>query len=435
VAQTTKCSPVGTGWRDDYRARVVDARTAATKVPSGSLLVFTSYEGEPTVLIDAMIAEGVLGTCRGFQSVRGTRGLLADPEVTGGFRLLTYSPGGAAAAAVAGGTASYVPGSIHTLCRLLDDGAFAPDVAVLNLSPPDEQGYCSFGSSTDFAALAAQHARVVIAQANSAMPRVWSELRLHVSEVDWFVEVDEPLPAAPPVVVDEVSQRIGEFVAELVPDGACIEVGIGAIPDAALHALSGHRELGMHSGLLTDGMRHLHDKGVLTGERKEVDRELLVANQLHGSEELYRFAATTPAVSMRSAAYTHDARIIGSLSNFHALNSAVSVDLRGPVNSEFLRGRQVAGTGGSLDFAIGASVSRGGRCIVALPATAGGGKYSRIVPVLESGSVVTLPAVLVDYVVTEYGIARLSGRTLEERARELTAVCHPDFRGGLGASS
>jgi 4-hydroxybutyrate CoA-transferase len=435
VAQTTKCSPAGTDWRDDYRARVVDARTAATKVPTGSLLVFTSYEGEPTVLIDSMIAEGVLGTCRGFQSVRGTRGLLADPEVTGGFRLLTYSPGGAAAAAVAGGTASYVPGSIHTLCRLLEDGAFAPDVAVLNLSPPDEQGYCSFGSSTDFAALAAQHARVVIAQANSAMPRVWSELRLHVSEVDWFVEVDEPLPAAPPVVVDEVSQRIGEFVAELVPDGACIEVGIGAIPDAALHALSGHRELGMHSGLLTNGMRHLHDKGVLTGERKEVDRELLVANQLHGSEELYRFAATTPAVSMRSAAYTHDARIIGSLSNFHALNSAVSVDLRGQVNSEFLRGRQVAGTGGSLDFAIGASVSRGGRCIVALPATAGGGKYSRIVPVLESGSVVTLPAVLVDYVVTEYGIARLSGRTLEERARELTGVCHPDFRGGLGASS
>ncbi len=424
-----------TDWRDLYRSRAVDARTAATKVPAGSLLVFTSYEGEPTVLIDAMIAEGVLGTCRGFQSVRGTRGLLADPEVTGGFRLLTYSPGGSASKAVASGAASYMPGSIHTICRLLEDGDIAPDVAVLNLSMPDEGGYCSFGTSTDFAAMAAYQAPVVIAQTNAAMPRVWSEARLHVSEIDWFVEVNEPLAVASPAIVDEVAERIGAYVAELVPDGACIEVGIGAIPDAALGALSGRRELGMHSGLLTDGMRRLHEKGVLTGERKEIDQGLLVANQLHGSEELYRFAATSPAVSMRLASYTHDVRIIGALSNFYALNSAIAVDLRGQVNSEFLRGRQVAGTGGSLDFAIGASVSRGGRCIVALPSTAGGGKYSRIVPTLETGSVVTLPAVLVDFVVTEYGIARLTGRTLEERARELIAVCHPDFRDRMRAGS
>ncbi|MCV7149967.1 acetyl-CoA hydrolase/transferase family protein [Mycolicibacterium pyrenivorans] len=414
---------------------MVDARTAAAKVPAGSLLVFTSYEGEPTVLIDAMITDGVLGTCRGFQSVRGTRGLLADPEVTGGFRLLTYSPGGAASTAVADGTASFLPGSIHTICRLLEDGDIAPDVAVVNMSMPDDDGYCSFGTSTDFAAMAAYHAPIVIAQANAAMPRVWSEARLHVSEIDWFVEVNEPLTVPTPTVVDEVSERIGAYVAELVPDGACIEVGIGAIPDAALDALSGHRELGMHSGLLTDGMRRLYEKGVLTGTRKEIDGGLLVANQLHGSQDLYHFAATSPAVSMRLAAYTHDARIIGALSNFHALNSAIAVDMRGQVNSEYLRGRQVAGTGGSLDFAIGASVSSGGRCIVALPSTAGGGKYSRIVPTLETGSVVTLPAVLVDFVVTEYGTARLTGCTLEERARALSAVCHPDFRDRMRAGS
>lgn len=421
-------------WKAQYRSRVVDARTAATKVPRGSLLVFTSYEGEPTTLVDAMIAEGVLAGCRGFQSVRGTRGLLADAELTKGFRLLTYSPGGAASKAVANGTADFLPGSIHTICRLLEDGDLAPDVAVVNLSTPDAEGYCSFGTSTDFAALSAQRARIVIAQANAAMPRIPSDQRMHVSEVDWFVEVDEPLPTAHPPGTDEVSERIGEFVAELVPDGACVEVGIGAIPDAALAALSSHRELGMHSGLLTDGMMRLYDKGVLTGERKEVDRGLLVANQLNGSEQLYRFAATSPAVMLRSAAYTHDARVIGSLSNFHALNSAVSIDLRGQVNSEFVRGRQVAGTGGSLDFAIGASVSPGGRCIVALPSTSRDGKHSRIVPNLELGGVVTIPAVLIDYVVTEYGVARLYGRTLPERARELTAVCHPDFRRELERS-
>jgi 4-hydroxybutyrate CoA-transferase len=428
VTQTTDRRQASADWRTRYRSRVVDARTAASKVPEGSLLVFTSYEGEPTVLIDAMIAQGTLAGCRGFQSVRGTRGLLADAELTKGFRLLTYSPGGAASKAVASGTADFLPGSIHTICRLLSDGDLAPDVAVLNLSRPDADGYCSFGTSTDFAALSAHKARIVIAQANAAMPRVPSDQRLHVSEVDWFVEVDEPLATAHQADRDEVSDRIGEFVAELVPDGACVEVGIGGIPDAALSALRSHRELGMHSGLLTDGMMRLHALGVLTGERKEVDRGLLVANQLNGSEELYRFAATSPAVMLRSAAYTHDARVIGSLSNFHALNSAVSVDLRGQVNSEFLRGRQVAGTGGSLDFAVGASVSPGGRCIVALPSTSRDGKHSRIVPTLELGSVVTIPAVLVDYVVTEYGVARLSGRTLPERARELIAVCHPAFR-------
>ena len=434
MAQLFEQRPAVGDWRARYRSRVVDARTAATKVPRGSLIVFTSYEGEPTVLIDAMIAEGVLAGCRGFQSVRGTRGLLADAELTKGFRLLTYSPGGAASKAVAAGTADFLPGSIHTICRLLEEGDIAPDVAVVNLSTPDDEGYCSFGTSTDFAALSALRARTVIAQANLAMPRVPSDQRMHVSRVDWFVEVDEPLPAAQPGTPDEFSDRIGQFVAELVPDGACIEVGIGAIPDAALAALSSHRELGMHSGLLTDGMMRLHENGVMTGERKEVDRGLLVANQLNGSEGLYRFAQSSSAVSLRSAAYTHDARVIGSLSNFHALNSAVSVDLRGQVNSEFLRGRQVAGTGGSLDFAIGAAVSAGGRCIVALPSTSRDGKHSRIVPTLELGSVVTIPAVLVDYVVTEYGVARLSGRTLAERRRELTAVCHPAFREPMSAS-
>lgn len=151
--------------------------------------------------------------------------------------MLTYSPGGAASTAVADGTASFLPGSIHTICRLLEDGDIAPDVAVVNMSMPDDDGYCSFGTSTDFAAMAAYHAPpIVIAQANAAMPRVWSEARLHVSEIDWFVEVNEPLTVPTPTVVDEVSERIGAYVAELVPDGACIEVGIGAIPDAALDA-------------------------------------------------------------------------------------------------------------------------------------------------------------------------------------------------------
>jgi 4-hydroxybutyrate CoA-transferase len=420
--------PAPVEWRQLFQERVIDARQAAAKVPHGSLIVFTSYEGEPSVLIDAMIDSGVLASCRGFQSVRGTRGYLVDPETTHGFRLLTYAPHGKAVDAVANGTADYIPSSIHTICRFLDDGTIAPDVSVINISRPNERGFCSFGTSTDFASLAAKRAKIVLAEANAAMPYINSDVQIHVSEIDWFVEVDVPIRGTIPVAVDDVSTRIGEFIAELIPDGSCIEVGIGAIPDAALAALGSHRDLGVHSGLLTDGIMRLYQQGVANGERKQIDRALLVVNQLNGSGDLHQFAATSPAVSMRAASYTHDPRVIGSNSNFFALNSALQVDQRGQVNSEFLRGRQVAGTGGSLDFAIGASVSPGGRCVVALPSTSRDGRHSRIVSSLEAGSVVTIPAVLVDYVVTEFGIASLRGRSLAERARELRAVTHPDFR-------
>lgn len=422
-------------WRGIYQDRAVGALEAASKVPPDSLIVFTSYEGEPTVLIDALISTGALASCRGFQSVRGTRGLLAEPDVTGGFRLLTYAPHGRAIDAVSDGTADFIPSSIHTICRLLDDGVIIPDVAIVNVSTPDGEGYCSFGTSTDFSALAAKRARLVIAQANAAMPRIPSDMRLHVSEVDWFVEVDVTPGAAARAVVDDVSARIGQYVAELIPNAACIEVGIGAIPDAALAALRSHTDLGVHSGLLTDGLMDLYRTGVLTGQSKEIDRGLMVVNQVHGSHELYDFACRCSAVSMRAASYTHDPRVIGTLSHFTALNSAVQVDLRGQVNSESLRGRQVAGTGGSLDFAMGAALSPGGRCIVALPSTSRDGKHSRIVPELPTGATVTMPAVLVDYVVTEHGVAELSGKSLTERSRELTAISHPAFRDEMLAGS
>jgi 4-hydroxybutyrate CoA-transferase len=420
--------PVDPGWRAVYQRRTVDAATAASKVPAGSLIVFSSYEGEPTVLIDALLASGVLASCRGVQSVRGTRGLLADPGLTNGFRLITYAPHGRVVDAVANGSADFIPSSIHTFCRFLEEGIFAPDVAVVNLSPPDEDGFCSFGTSTDFAALAAKRARLVIAQANAGMPRIPSETRIHVSEIDWFVPADIVPAGAARVAVDDVSARIGAHVADLIPNGACIEVGIGAIPDASLAALHSHTGLGAHSGLLTDGIMDLYRAGGLTGENKEADRGLIVANQINGSHELYEFARTCPAVSMRAASYTHDARVIGSISRFIALNSALQVDLRGQINSEWLRGRQVAGTGGSLDFAMGAALSPGGRCIVALPSTSRDGKHSRIVPELAAGTVVTIPDVLVDYVVTEYGVASLRGKPLAERRRELAAVAHPAFR-------
>ncbi|WP_431428305.1 acetyl-CoA hydrolase/transferase family protein [Actinophytocola sp.] len=415
-------------WRAVYRDRCVDARAAIQVVEPGSLLVFTSYGGEPQELIDALVTESRLAGCRGFQAVRGTREILADPIGSGGFRLITYAPAGQAVAQVANGHADYLPCSVYRACRWLEDGVITPDVALVNVSTPDEDGYCSFGTSVDFTAIAALRARTVVAQVNSSMPKIRGVPRIHVTQLDRIVEVAQPPTPATPPAVDEVAERIGAFIAELVPDGATLEVGIGGVPDATLRALKTHRDLGIHSGLLTDGMMWLYHAGAITGARKPVDRGLMIANQVIGTADLFAFAESCPAVEMRSATYTHDPTVLAKLPRFTALNSALQVDLRGQVNAESLRGRQVAGTGGSLDFAIGAALSPGGRSIVALPSTAGGGRYSRIVARLTDDPVATLPATLVDYVVTEYGVAELRGHTAQERAQALLSICHPDHR-------
>ena len=306
-------------------------------------------------------------------------------------------------------------------------GAWAPDCVLIHCAPPDARGYLSLGVSVSVALPAARRAPLVIAQVNAAMPRTLGNAFLHRSQVDCWVEVDEPLTPYPPPPIGEVERAIGRHVAGLVPDGATVQVGIGAIPQAVLEALANHRDLALHS-LLVDASVTLVERGVVTNALKRVHRGRMDIGEAMGTHRLFDFLHENPLVNMESSGFVHDPEIVAQLDRFVAINSALEVDLGGQVTAESLGPRQVAGIGGQFDFVLGASRSRDGAAIIALPSTGREGAVSRIVPRLQAGAAVTSPRALADWVVTEHGVARLRGRGERGRAEALTAVAHPRFR-------
>lgn len=312
-------------------------------------------------------------------------------------------------------------------------GTFAPDCVLVHVAPPDAHGYLSLGVSTSVSLPAAQTAPLVIAQVNPNMPRTRGNGFLHRSQIDLWVEVDEPLAAYPQTPVGPVERAIGHHVAAIVPDGGTVQVGIGAIPQAVLEALAHHRDLAVHS-LIVDPVVALVERGVVTGARKPFHRGRMDIAEAMGTPRLFEFLHENPAVHMDSSAFVHDPEVVARLDGFVAVNSALEIDLTGQVNAETLGPRQVAGIGGQFDFALSASRSRGGANVIALPSTGREGAVSRIVSRLAPGSAVTTPRFLADVVVTEHGTARLRGRSERERAAALMAVAHPDFQGELEKS-
>jgi acyl-CoA hydrolase len=309
-------------------------------------------------------------------------------------------------------------------------GRWAPDCVLVHAAPPDGHGYMSLGVSVSVALPAARAAPLVIAQVNHAMPRARGNGWLHASQVDAWVEVDEPLVEYPPPVVGEVERAIGRHVAALVPDGATVQVGVGGIPQAVLEALGGHRDLALHSLLVDSGVT-LVARGVVTGARKRLHRGRLDLGEAMGTRRTFDFLASSDAVNMESAAFTHDPHLVAAIDRFVAINSALEIDLGGQVTAESLGTRQVAGIGGQFDFVLGASRSAGGAAIIALPSTGRDGAVSRIVPRMAEGAAVTTPRYLADWVVTEHGAARLRGLSDSARATALLAVAHPRFQGEL----
>jgi acyl-CoA hydrolase len=281
---------------------------------------------------------------------------------------------------------------------------------------------------------AARRAPLVIAQVNPRMPRTRGNACLHRSQIDWWVEVDEPLLPYPPPPITDVERAIGRHVAALVPDGATVQVGVGAIPQAVLEALGGHRDLALHS-LLVDASVDLIERGVVTAAARRVHRGRLDVAEVMGTTRLFDFVHDNPLVNMEPSAWVHDPEVVARYDRFVAINSALEVDLTGQVTAESLGGRQVAGIGGQFDFVLGASRSRGGVSIIALPSTGRAGAVSRIVPRLSPGAAVTTPRFVADWVVTEYGAAHLRGRGERERAAALVAVAHPRFREELERSA
>ncbi|MFN0071063.1 MAG: acetyl-CoA hydrolase/transferase family protein [Chloroflexota bacterium] len=416
------------GWAGALHSRICSADEAVRVVESGQRVFLHGAGAVPKALVSALVARA-----HELQDVEivhlHTEGgaPYVAPEMAGHFRHRALFVGANTRQAVNEGRADYVPVFLSDIPQLFR-GSLKIDVALLNLTTPDEHGYCSLGTSVDCALAAAESAATVVAQLNVAMPRTLGDGFVHVNRITRAVLHDEPpheVVSAPP---GEVEQAIGALVATLVEDGATIQIGIGGIPNAILAALATKRELGIHSEMIADGVLDLIEAGAVTGQHKTLDRGKVTTAFALGSRRLYEFIHNNPGVAMRPADYVNDARIICQHPKMVAMNSALQVDLTGQVAADSIGSFIYSGVGGQMDFVRGATLSPGGKAIIALPSTARGGTVSRIVPALTMGAGVVTTRAHVQYVVTEYGIANLHGLSLAERVHALTSIAHPAFR-------
>jgi acyl-CoA hydrolase len=414
--------------------RLVTAEEAVGVIHSGNQVFVQGGAATPSVLLAALAVRG-----RELTDVRvvhmhceGPAPHL-HPELAGHLRHLALFIGANARLAVNEGRAEYIPVFLSDVPQLFTRGQLPLDVAIINVTPPDVHGFCSLGPSVDVTLAAARSARTVIAQINPRLPRTLGDGFVHRNQIDFGVEVAEPPIEHARAVISEDERRIGEHVAALVPDGATLQLGIGSIPAAVGEALTGKRDLGVHSEMFTDTVVDLVERGVVTGARKEVNRGKLVACFVMGTERLYRFIDDNPMVELRPADYTNDTGVIRRFRRMVAINSAIEVDLTGQVCADSIGNRLYSGVGGQMDFIRGAALAEEGRAIIALPSTARGGERSRIVAALQPGAGVVTTRAHVQTIVTEHGVAELHGRSIAERARALIAIADPRFRDELTA--
>ncbi|MBM4130736.1 acetyl-CoA hydrolase/transferase family protein [bacterium] len=337
--------------------------------------------------------------------------------------------------AVNEGRADYVPVHLHEMPRLFRCGVMPLDWALIQVSPPDEHGFCSFGIEVGVTKPAALSARNIIVEVNRRMPRTLGDSFIHVSKIEAFVEVDRDLDEYHPEAPTGIEREVGRHVAGLIENGACLQLGLGAIPNAVLDHLGDRRDLGLHTEMVTEALPGLVQSGVVTGERKSLHPGKVVAGFIMGSRRVYDFAHDNALFEFHPTDYVNHPANIARNVGMTAVNSAIEVDLTGQVCSDSIGERIHSGFGGQADFMRGAALAEGGRPIIALPSTTTDGQRSRIVPVLASGAGVVLTRADVHYVVTEYGVAPMLGRSLRERAEALIAIAHPDFRESLLAAA
>ena len=416
--------------------RVVTADEAVAGIRSGEQVYVHCAAAAPSVLLDALVARASQLENVGVVHlhIEGPGPHLA-PEMATHFRHRALFIGPNARAAVNEGRADYVPVFLSDVPRLFDSRALPLDAVLVNATPPDRHGFCSLGTSVEAMHAAIRAARTVIVQFNAAMPRTLGDSFVHVSDIDLAVEVDVPPYEHPVGDIGKVERKIGEYVAELVPDGATIQLGIGAIPAATALALRDKRDLGIHTEMFTDAVVDLVEAGVVTGARKERNRGKIVTAFVMGSRRLYEFVHDNPMVEMRPVDFTNDTHVIRSFSHMVAINSAIEVDLTGQVVADSIGRRFYSGVGGQMDFVRGAALATEGRAIIALPSTAAGATVSRITPSLKEGAGVVTTRAHVRTIVTEWGVAELFGKSIAERAEALIAIAHPDFRDELATEA
>jgi acyl-CoA hydrolase len=351
----------------------------------------------------------------------------AKPEYAESFRVNSFFLGGNVRSVTEAGYADYIPSFLSEIPLMLRNGIVPIDVVLIQVSPPDKHGYCSMGTSVDATKAAVDVAKVVIAQINRQMPRTHGDGIIHISRFTAYTEVDVPLPEHRPHQLTEAEQEIGRYVAEMIPDRATLQMGIGSIPDAVLSCLGNHKDLGVHTEMFSDGVVPLVEQGVITNRFKPKHKDVLVTGFLIGSRRLYDFVDDNPLVRLLDIQYVNDTAVIRRMPNMTSINSAIEVDITGQVSADSIGSRIYSGVGGQMDFIRGASLAPGGKPIIALPSTTRNGE-SKINTYLKHGAGVVTTRAHVHYVVTEYGVAAMYGKNLRERARALINIAHPNHR-------
>ncbi|HPA13919.1 MAG TPA: GNAT family N-acetyltransferase [Desulfobacterales bacterium] len=410
--------------------KVMRAEEAISRIKRGSRVFIGTGCGEPQHLIRTMVKDMNLQDIMVYQMLSSTLAqYVDDPSFLRRFSLRLFFISKIMRKAAFEGKIDYIPSYLSQIPKLFSSKRIGLDVALIQVSPPDQFGYCSLGVSVDITRSGTENAEIVIAQVNPKMPRTWGDSFVHVDEIDYFVLHEEPLVEVLPTITDtEVARRIGMYVSQLINDGATLQIGFGGLPYAVLPYLDKKKDLGIHTQLITDGFLPLFEKNVITNKKKTLLPGRVVASLCMGSEKIYRFVDNNPKFYFRSSEFVNDPTVIARNDNLISISSALEVDLTGQICTDSVGYFFYSGIGDQVDFLRGSAMSKGGFSIVALPSTAHNGRVSRIVSHLSEGAGVATTRGDVNFVVTEYGIAELQGKGIYQRVMELAEIAHPKFR-------
>lgn len=419
---------MSTAWSEYYKSHVVSREEAIGQISPGDHVVYAHAAAQPGYLHDALIAHA--GELKDVEISYGFalgKQDFCEPEYQDSFHLNSVFLSAANRQAMWEGRADFTSIHMSQLDRYYK--AHGVDVLLTQVTPPDENGNVSMGVSVDYCRNIVDHAKIVIAQVNNNMPWTYGESVIPVEKIDFFVEYDEPIAEIPETTkVTDNDRAIANYIASLIHDGDTIQTGVGAVPDTVLSLLGNHKDIGIHTELACTGVMRMIEKGVITNAKKSVDKGKVVATLMGGTKEFYDYVSHNPMFEMRKCSYVNNPLVIAQQKNICAMNSALQIDLMGQVCAEMMGPKQFSGVGGQLDFLRGAAMAEGGRSIICMPSTAAKGTVSRIVPMLTPGACVTDTRYDVMYIVTEYGIADLWGKTNKERAEALISIAHPNFR-------
>lgn len=416
------------GWKEIYKSKLVTAEEAIKAIHDNDKVVTGFGCGEPFAIERALVEH-----YENYHNVEIINMLtLGDspwcrPEMKGHFTLNCLFASPSNRNAISSGVSEFTTSHFYEIPEIIKN-YICPRVSVVMVSPPDEHGYVSFGTTVDYTRGTTDYCEIVIAQVNKYMPRTFGNSIKHVRDFTYFVEYDEKLPEVKGVEITDTEMKIGKYCASLINDGDCLQLGIGGIPNAVCAQLWDKKDLGLHSELVGDGVVDLLEAGIINNKKKQTNIYRTVIGAAFGSQKLNNYINNNPSVELHPIDYVNNPIEIAKNDNMVSINSCLQVDLLGQVVSDTVGLNQYSAVGGQVDFVRGATMSKGGRSIIAMPSTAKGGMISRIVPLITEGSAVTTPRNDVNYVVTEYGIAQLKGKTLKERARALISIAHPKFR-------